>query len=36
MVFYPDDSGGSLSQTWNVDKMLKDIPDHLLTLMIKH
>ncbi|KAH9984738.1 hypothetical protein BJV74DRAFT_775977, partial [Russula compacta] len=36
MVFYPDDSSCSLSQTWNADKMLKDVPNHLLTLMIKH
>ncbi|KAH9978409.1 hypothetical protein BJV74DRAFT_879458 [Russula compacta] len=36
MVFYLDDSGSSLSQTWNADKMLKDVPDHLLTPMIKH
>jgi hypothetical protein len=35
MVFYPDDSGSSLSQAWNGDKMLKDVPDHLLTPMVK-
>jgi hypothetical protein len=36
MVFYPDDSGSSLTQAWNGDKMLKDVPDHLLTPMIKY
>ena len=36
MVFYPDDSGSSLSQAWNGDKMLRGVPDNLLTPMIKH
>ena len=36
MVFYPDDSGGLLKQAWNGDKMLKGVPDNLLTPMIKH
>ena len=36
MVFYLDNSGNSLSQAWNGDKMLKDVPNHLLTPMIRH
>ena len=34
MVFYPDASG-KLSEVWHGAKMMRDMPDHLLTLTVK-
>ncbi|KAJ6501774.1 hypothetical protein DFH09DRAFT_1051553 [Mycena vulgaris] len=36
MVFYPEDGGNKMGQVWNGDKMLRDIPDHLLSPTIRH
>ncbi|KAJ6469227.1 hypothetical protein DFH09DRAFT_1294525 [Mycena vulgaris] len=36
MVFYPEDAGNKLGQVWHGDKMLRDIPDHLLTPTVRH
>lgn len=36
MVFYPDDTDGRLGEVWHGDKMLRDIPNHLLTPTIRH
>lgn len=31
MVFYPEDTGNKLGEVWHGDKLLCDIPDHLLS-----
>lgn len=31
MVFYPEDSEGQLREVWHGEKMLHDVPDHILT-----
>ncbi|KAF8181413.1 hypothetical protein K438DRAFT_2169421, partial [Mycena galopus ATCC 62051] len=36
MIFYPEDAGDKLGQVWQGDKMLRDIPDHLLSPTIRH
>ncbi|KAF8214703.1 hypothetical protein K438DRAFT_2138088 [Mycena galopus ATCC 62051] len=36
MVFYPEDGENKLGQVWHGDKMLRDIPDHLLSPTIRH
>ncbi|KAJ6632455.1 hypothetical protein B0H10DRAFT_1770681 [Mycena sp. CBHHK59/15] len=36
MVFYPEDGSNKLGQVWHGDKMVRDIPDHLLTPTIRH
>ena|ERR1700736_5276879 len=36
MVFYPEDAKGSLGEVWHSTKMLRDVPDHILTPMIHH
>lgn len=36
MTFYPEDSGPKLEEVWNGDKMVRDVPDHLLTPMFRH
>lgn len=35
MVFYPEFKDGAIEQIWHGHKMLRDVPDHLLTPMIK-
>lgn len=36
MVFYPEDGEGRLAEVWNGDKILRDVPNHLLTANIRH
>ncbi|KAJ7810458.1 hypothetical protein B0H14DRAFT_2157139, partial [Mycena olivaceomarginata] len=36
MALYPDDTGNKLEEVWNGDKMLRDVPDHLLSPTIRH
>ncbi|KAJ6583645.1 hypothetical protein B0H10DRAFT_2198263 [Mycena sp. CBHHK59/15] len=36
MVLYPEDAGNKLGEVWHGDKMLRDIPDHLLSPTIRH
>lgn len=36
MVFYPEYLDGQMYQVWHGKKMLRDVPDHLLTPMINH
>ncbi|KAJ6458275.1 hypothetical protein C8R45DRAFT_1221656 [Mycena sanguinolenta] len=36
MALYPDDSGNKLEEVWNGDKMLRDVPDHLLSPTIRN
>ena len=36
MALYPDDAGNKLEEVWNGDKMLRDVPDHLLSPTIRH
>ncbi|KAJ7017720.1 hypothetical protein C8F04DRAFT_1332361 [Mycena alexandri] len=36
MTLYPEDAGNKLSEVWHGDKMLRDIPDHLLSPNIRH
>ncbi|EIW74161.1 hypothetical protein CONPUDRAFT_170321, partial [Coniophora puteana RWD-64-598 SS2] len=35
MVFYPEDAGERMGEVWHGRKMLRDIPNHLLTPMIR-
>ncbi|KAJ6632423.1 hypothetical protein B0H10DRAFT_1938045 [Mycena sp. CBHHK59/15] len=36
MVFYPEDAGNKRGEVWHGDKMLRDLPDHLLSPTIQH
>ncbi|KAJ6632325.1 hypothetical protein B0H10DRAFT_2159621 [Mycena sp. CBHHK59/15] len=36
MTLYPEDRGNKLGEVWHGDKMLRDIPDHLLSPTIRH
>lgn len=36
MTFYPEDLQGRLGEVWHGTKMLQDVPDHILTPMIRH
>lgn len=36
MVFYPEDGEGRLGEVWHGDKMLRDIPDALLSPTLRH
>lgn len=36
MVFYPDDGEGRLCEVWHGEKMLRDIPDELLSPTLRH
>ncbi|KAF7333096.1 Carbamoyl-phosphate synthase large chain [Mycena venus] len=36
MSFYPEDAGNKLGEVWHSDKMLRDIPDHLLSPNVRH
>ncbi|KAJ6578993.1 hypothetical protein B0H10DRAFT_2443555 [Mycena sp. CBHHK59/15] len=36
MTLYPEDAGAKLGEVWHGDKMLRDIPDHLLSPTIRH
>ncbi|KAJ6584296.1 hypothetical protein B0H10DRAFT_1832890, partial [Mycena sp. CBHHK59/15] len=36
MTLYPEDAGVKLGEVWHGDKMLRDIPDHLLSPTIRH
>jgi len=36
MTLYPEDAGNQLGEVWHGDKMLRDIPDHLLSPTIRH
>ncbi|KAJ6568205.1 hypothetical protein B0H10DRAFT_1964985 [Mycena sp. CBHHK59/15] len=36
MVFYPEDAGNKRAEVWHGDKMLRDLPDHLLSPTIRH
>ncbi|KZP14122.1 hypothetical protein FIBSPDRAFT_752284, partial [Athelia psychrophila] len=36
MAFYPEDLKGKLGEVWHGTKMLQDVPDHILTPMIRH
>lgn len=36
MTLYPEDGEGKLSEAWHGDKMLRDIPDHLLSPTLRH
>lgn len=36
MVFYPDDTEGKLREAWHGDKILKDIPHHMLSPTLRH
>lgn len=36
MVFYPEDLQGQLGEVWHGTKMLEDVPDHMLSPMIRH
>ena len=36
MTLYPEDGGSKLGEVWHGDKMLRDIPDHLLSPTIRH
>ena len=36
MALYPEDAGNKLEEVWHGDKMLRDIPDHLLSPTIRH
>ncbi|KAJ6614498.1 hypothetical protein B0H10DRAFT_1803312 [Mycena sp. CBHHK59/15] len=36
MSFYPEDAGKKLGEVWHGDKMMRDIPDHLLSPNIRH
>ncbi|EIW74429.1 hypothetical protein CONPUDRAFT_160132 [Coniophora puteana RWD-64-598 SS2] len=35
MVFYPEYANEKMSQVWHGEKMLRDVPDHLLTPMVR-
>jgi len=35
MVFYPEFKDGTVEQIWHGRKWLRDVPDHLLTPMIR-
>ncbi|KAJ6533954.1 hypothetical protein B0H10DRAFT_1859497, partial [Mycena sp. CBHHK59/15] len=36
MALYPEDAGNKLGEVWHGDKMLRDIPDHLLSPTVRH
>lgn len=36
MSLYPEDAGSKLGEVWHGDKMLREIPDRLLTPTIRH
>ncbi|KAJ7118420.1 hypothetical protein C8R43DRAFT_1099217 [Mycena crocata] len=36
MTLYPEDAGNQLGEVWHGDKMLRDIPDHLLSPTVRH
>lgn len=36
MTLYPEDAGNKLEEVWHGDKMLRDVPDHLLSPTIRH
>ncbi|KAJ6621770.1 hypothetical protein B0H10DRAFT_1945050 [Mycena sp. CBHHK59/15] len=36
MTLYPEDGGNKLGEVWHGDKMLRDIPDHLLSLTVRY
>lgn len=36
MVFYPNDTEGKLREAWHGDKILKDIPHHMLSPTLRH
>jgi hypothetical protein len=36
MTLYPEDAGNKLSKVWHGDKMLRDIPNHLLSPTVWH
>ncbi|KAF8170969.1 hypothetical protein K438DRAFT_1982253 [Mycena galopus ATCC 62051] len=36
MTLYPEDAGNKLQEVWHGDKMLREIPDHLLSPTIRH
>lgn len=36
MTFYPEDLKERLGEVWHGTKMLHDVPDHILTPMIRH
>ncbi|KAJ7112257.1 hypothetical protein C8R44DRAFT_581192, partial [Mycena epipterygia] len=36
MTLYPEDAGNKLGEVWHGDKMLRDIPDHILSPTIRH
>ncbi|KAJ7674194.1 hypothetical protein B0H17DRAFT_946770, partial [Mycena rosella] len=36
MSLYPEDAGNKLGEVWHGDKLLHDIPDHLLSPNIRH
>lgn len=36
MVFYPEDGEGRLGEVWHGEKMLRDVPDHLLSPTLRY
>ncbi|KAF7974716.1 hypothetical protein HWV62_11375 [Athelia sp. TMB] len=36
MTFYPEDLKGRLGEVWHGTKMLEDVPDHILSPMVRH
>lgn len=36
MSFYPEDLGGRIGEVWHGTKMLQDMPDHILSPMVRH
>ncbi|KAJ7069017.1 hypothetical protein B0H15DRAFT_807270 [Mycena belliarum] len=36
MTLYPEDAGNKLGEVWHGDKMLRNVPDHLLSPTIRH
>ncbi|KAJ6459384.1 hypothetical protein C8R47DRAFT_1244262, partial [Mycena vitilis] len=36
MILYPEDAGNKLGEVWHGDKMLRDLPDHLLSATVQH
>lgn len=36
MSFYPEDLKGRIGEVWHGTKMLQDVPDHILSPMVRH
>ncbi|KAF7980223.1 hypothetical protein HWV62_39337 [Athelia sp. TMB] len=36
MVFYPEDAEGKLTEAWHGDKLLRDVPDNMMSPTLRH